>query len=147
METFGRTSRFIQYSSGKKAYYCKVVCDCGKVFEALEKNLKSGNTKGCGCRVSTHGLSKLPEYRIWKGIKQRCLNPRCSGYSHYGAKGITIDKVWESSFLAFYQDMGSRPSPQHSIDRYPNNQGNYEPGNCRWATPKQQRANQRPRRH
>ena len=147
MKVMGRTTRFIRYKSGRKAWYCQAVCDCGKTFEALEKNIKSGNTQSCGCQTSSHGLAHLPEYRIWKGIKQRCLNPRCSTYFKYGAKGITVDPGWRDSFELFYRDMGPRPTASHSIDRYPNSKGNYEPGNCRWATAKEQRANQLPRRH
>ena len=79
--------------------------------------------------------------RIWSGIKQRCDNPKHIGYQYYGARGITMCDRWRNSLDAFIADMGMRPSHQHSIDRYPDTDGNYEPGNCRWATLKEQRRN------
>lgn len=89
------------------------------------------------------GKSKLSEYGIWRGIKQRCLNPRSPSYMDYGGRGITICERWRDSFESFYTDMGARPSADHSIDRFPDNDGNYEPGNCRWATSGQQAHNKR----
>jgi hypothetical protein len=80
-------------------------------------------------------------------MNQRCTNPRNKRYADYGGRGIQVCDRWRTSFAAFLEDMGRRPSPEHSIDRYPNNDGNYEPGNCRWATAKQQRANRRVRSH
>lgn len=78
-------------------------------------------------------------YRSWAAMKQRCANPKASNFARYGAKGISFDVSW-SSFPAFLSDMGVRP-PGTSLDRWPNKTGNYEPGNCRWATPQEQRAN------
>lgn len=90
----------------------------------------------------THGMSKTSEYRIWSLMINRCENPDTPGFRKYGARGISICPEWRSSFMAFYRDMGPRPSPEYSIDRI-NNDGNYERGNCHWATPEVQANNTR----
>lgn len=84
---------------------------------------------------------KTVEYQAWVNIKTRCYNSNSPAYKDYGAKGIIMCDRWLNSFSAFLEDVGLRPSPQHSIDRFPNKEGNYEPGNCRWATPKEQSRN------
>ena len=93
-----------------------------------------------------HGLSHLPEYKIWKAIKTRVFNPNYAAHKHYGGRGIAMHPKWAASFPAFMEAVGPRPSPKHSIDRYPDNNGNYEPGNVRWATPTEQALNQRSNR-
>jgi hypothetical protein len=89
-----------------------------------------------------HGMSSSAEFRIWTGIRTRCYNRRCKAYRNYGGRGIVMCERWRSSFLAFFADMGPRPSRRHSIDRI-NNEKGYEPGNCRWATWTQQNRNYR----
>lgn len=90
--------------------------------------------------MTAHGLTKTVEYRAWHSMKQRCLNPKCRRWNKYGGRGIAICQKWLDSFEAFLADMGPRPSPDHSIDRI-DNDGDYEPGNCRWATRSQQQQN------
>ncbi len=96
--------------------------------------------------VRTHGLSKTPLYRIWGLIKHRCNNPNNPAYPRYGGRGIKMCERWQLSFEVFAADVGPRPTPQHSIDRYPDPNGHYEPGNVRWATATEQARNQRSNR-
>lgn len=124
-------------------------CDCGQFSTPTVNALRSGNTRSCGCtgRNFRHGYTsrdkrnRHPLYNIWSQMLHRCNNPNAKEYKNYGARGITVCTRWRD-FPAFLVDVGERPSSGLSIDRI-NNDGNYEPGNVRWATPKEQSNNTR----
>ena len=87
-------------------------------------------------KTESHGMYESSEYNIWHKMKDRCLNHKAPMYHRYGGRGITVCERWQNSFLAFYEDMGPRPFTNAQIDRIEND-GNYEPSNCRWVTPKE----------
>lgn len=112
----------------------KVQCECGKIAVKLGALLKSGKTKSCGrCKllIGKHLLSSSRENRIWRLMKDRCLNEKSTSYKNYGGRGITICERWINSFTNFYADLGE--SNGLTLDRI-NTHGNYEPSNCRWAS-------------
>lgn len=128
------------------------VCECGNTTTASCADLRSGHTNSCGCYMmerikesnTTHGQSiNSPEYRSYRMMLDRCTNVNNKRYMRYGGRGILVCERWqgEGGFINFYEDMGKRPSIKHTLDRFPDNDGNYEPVNCRWATNKEQSAN------
>lgn len=131
-------------SGDRYRWWCR--CDCGTIVLKGSGSLRNGSTKSCGClqresiasRSTTHGLSKTSEHHAWSAMIARCTNPTHKQFKDYGGRGIRVAKEWIQNFESFLAHIGPKPSPMHSLDRYPDNNGNYEPGNVRWATSKQQ---------
>jgi len=155
-EPFGRLTA-IEHTGqrnrhGQSLWLCK--CECGNKIVVAGNDLRTGHTKSCGClqrdtvrklsAVHGHrpGIAPSPTYVTWGNMIQRCENTKHPDYRLYGGRGIAVCAEWHN-FKNFLTDMGERP-PGRSIDRYPNGSGNYEPGNCRWATAKEQTNNRRP---
>lgn len=159
LTVWGRVPKELRHTKNSELY---CICDCGGFSQVLQYNLKSGNSKTCGCGQleaskangklrKKHGhwreirpgvWRSTPTYKSWEAMKRRCLNPNDPAYKNYGGRGITICEKW-NSFENFLADMGERPKwATGGIDRI-DNDGNYEPKNCRWATILQQNRNKR----
>lgn len=145
-QRFGRLTVFNPIRGGREVKW-DCLCDCGNTAVVLGHCLRSGDTASCGCirRETTaarghnhlrHGAARLgkrtPGYGVWTRLRNRCTNPNHQDWENYGGRGITVCTRWDT-FENFLADMGSRPSPKHSIERREVD-GNYEPSNCEWAT-------------
>jgi len=138
--------------NGNSYWLCR--CNCGTEKIIQRSNLLVGNAKSCGCLGreihsklhKVHGMSHTPEHKAWGSMIERCYDVNNPRYKDYGGRGITICKKWLEpqgiGFMNFYEDIGPKPSKRHSLDRK-DNEGNYEPGNVKWSTPKQQARNTR----
>lgn len=157
-QQFGRLTIIERAPSraGKTRWRCK--CECGEVRDVLTMHLRSGSSRSCGCfgreqsaldwkkrgmsrARRKHGLSHSREWNAWSNAKRRCYDPTNSRFRYYGARGIGMCQEWRNNFAAFFAHIGPCP-PGYSLDRV-NNDGNYEPGNVRWATRAQQAQNKR----
>ncbi len=136
------------FGRSRPMFVCE--CQCGTVAAVLESTIGK-QSKSCGClkaevskrerrKSASHEFVGTPEYNSWSMAKDRCSNPNNINFARYGGRGICMCAEWVKSIAAFVRDMGPRPSLSHTLDRI-NNDGNYEPGNCRWATKKQQMRN------
>ncbi len=157
-QRFGRwlVLRFIDRANRATRWLCR--CNCGTERVVSGDSLRRGRSTNCGCaraetaantarsRFTKHGNTAneitSTEYHSWAGMIARCTNPKHASFHNYGGRGIKVCGRWRSSFAAFLADMGQKPSRAYSIDRI-NNDGNYTPRNCRWATRKEQSDNSR----
>lgn len=135
--------------------YCVYICSCGQECVRRKDAVDLNATKSCGClrvqrnieRSLKHGeAGRTSEYLAWSHMKSRCFNKDNTRYKDYGGRGITVYGKWINSYESFLADLGKKPSPDYSLDRIDNN-GNYEPSNCRWATRSQQQKNKRKFKH
>lgn len=144
--------------NGQFYWLCR--CDCGVEKHVGSYKLRRGISKSCGCWRDeltssgainrTHGQTRTPEWRAWFNMKRRCRDVKGRDHKYYKAQGVTVAPEWLEDFPAFLAHVGPRPSTHHSLDRFPNPWGNYEPGNVRWATRTEQQQNRRlnkPRTH
>lgn len=137
--------------NGQARFKCR--CDCGNEVVVVGSDLKSGRTQSCGCfqrecavqKHTTHGMRHTKNYSTWCNIRQRCYNPKSKYYKDYGGRGITMYEPWINDFQAFYDYVSQLEhfgEDGFTFDRVEVN-GNYEPGNLRWATMKEQQRNRR----
>ncbi len=152
-QRYGRLLAVFRVDATRPMWRC--ACDCGDSVDVLSQSLRAGRTISCGCwkttseakakrgkARTTHGLTGSPTYISWAHMKERCTVAKCRQFKWYGGRGVKVCARWANSFEAFLADMGERPKGR-TLDRFPDAAGNYEPGNCRWATPVEQAATMR----
>lgn len=153
-DRFSRWTVIGFHGVANKDHHWLCVCNCGNSAVVSSGNLRSGRSSSCGCRrveVSQaqagsnlrhgeSGQSATGEYRAWLAMLRRCLTPTAGNYANYGAKGVKVCERW-LTYENFLADMGHKPSSEYSLDRYPDQRGDYEPSNCRWATAIEQQRN------
>lgn len=133
--TFGRwrvAERDMSQPSNNSVYWW-CVCECGERRSIRGSSLRCGDSVSCGCLVKSQKYKTAPGYNSWRSMIAHCYSEKATGYADYGGRGIKVCDRWRHDFHAFIEDVGPRPSKAHSIDRIDVN-GNYEPGNVRWAT-------------
>lgn len=138
-------AEIVKHPNGKTSTKWNCRCECGNSTRVVTVHLTSKRTRSCGClrgRETRHGDSGCLEHVSWKAMRSRCLNPKNKAFKDYGGRGIKICARWLESYENFLADMGRRPSSKHSIHRI-DNDGNYEPSNCKWATSLEQSDNKR----
>jgi hypothetical protein len=149
-QRFGQLTAIKSIEQRDRKFYWLCRCDCGVTTVVQGKKLRNGHTQSCGHLrrdglKATHGEARKgresSEYSTWKAMLQRCENPNDKSYKFYGGRGIKVCERWHR-YENFIADMGRRP-PGCELDRYPNNDGNYEPNNCRWTTHSEQMKNKR----
>lgn len=156
-QTFGRLTVLNRVPANNKRTYWRCLCTCGAKVTVLSELLTNERTKSCGClrrelgivlgsNSRRHGEARdgktTSEYRMWGSMISRCCNPNHPAFHNYGGRGIRVCDRWRNSYEAFLADVGRRPAPNLSIDRI-DNDGDYEPGNVRWATMTRQNRNKR----
>lgn len=144
-QRFGRLTA-IRITASRKhgSVIWECVCDCGNLYHARAALLNSGGVTNCGCQKKRfrHGLCGTRIYRVWAGMMQRCYNSNQSEFHNYGGRGIKVCDEWHDAAI-FARDVGDPPKGAYSLDRYPDKNGDYKPGNVRWATPTEQSRNTR----